>query len=118
MHQQTSRITQEHRTALPVREVLSRAKRFFPDQIGIYSAFFEKEGPQHVVMRGQGGEELVIAAVPIDDGSLITASTFLFDVQVARFFTSLAPYVAPAAVEAASEDVAGETPAESGEVGS
>ncbi len=95
MNQQRGRITQDHRTALPAQEVLERAKRFFADQNGIYAAFYEKGGPQHVVMRGQGGEEVVIAATPIEGGSQVTGSTLLFDQQVARFFASLEPYVEP-----------------------
>lgn len=115
MHQQTARITQDHRTALEPGEVLSRAKRFFQEQAGIYSAFFEKEGPQHVVMRGQGGEELVIAAVPIEGGSQVTGSTFLFDIQVARFFATLDPYLEPPPREPASGAPDESIPAEPGE---
>jgi|SRR5690606_24947287 len=95
MNQQSSRIHQEYRTALEPNEVLARAKRFFQSQIGIYAAFFEKEGPRHVVFRGQGGEELVVGVLPIAGGTLVTAGTYLFDVQVARFFTSLDPHVEP-----------------------
>ena len=89
---QTQRTLQEYRTTLPPREVLDRAKRFFARRNGIYSAFLEKEGPTFVTMRGQGGEEVVIGTSPIPEGTLVTGSTYLFDMQVARFFATLPPF--------------------------
>lgn len=96
MNQQSRRTLQEHHTTLAPAEVIARAKRFFAEQNGIYSAFFEKEGPGHVVLRGQGGEEIVIGVTPVDGGTQVTGSTYLFDVQVARFLSTLPPSVAPA----------------------
>ena len=44
-------------------------------------------------MRGQGGEELVIAATTPPGGgpTLVSGSTYLFDAQVSRFFSILPP---------------------------
>lgn len=80
---------QEHLTTLPPGEVLARAKHFFARRNGIYSAFIEQEGPNYATFRGQGGEEIVIAAHPADGGTRVTGSTYLFDMQVARFFVTL-----------------------------
>jgi hypothetical protein len=106
MHNQSNRQMQERLTSLPVPEVLEAATRFFARQSGVYSAFIEKQGPTHVVLRGQGGEEIVIGARVTDDGIMVTGSTYLFDQQVARFLDSLAPAnrrSAPAVVAPASE---------------
>lgn len=89
MHNQSNRQLQERLTSLPVPEVLDAATRFFARQSGVYSAFIEKQGPSHVVLRGQGGEEVVIAARATDDGIMVTGSTYLFDQQVARFLDAL-----------------------------
>ncbi len=89
---QTERTLQEYRTTLSPREVLAEAKKFFAKRNGIYSAFLEKEGPNFVTFRGQGTEEIVIAAAPADGGTLVTGSTYLFDMQVARFFATLPPF--------------------------
>jgi hypothetical protein len=43
-----------------------------------------------VTLRGQGGEEVVIAAIPGVGTTKVTGSTYLFDQQVARFFATLA----------------------------
>ena len=111
MHNQSNRQLQERLTSLPVPEVLDAATRFFARQSGVYSAFIEKQGPSHVVLRGQGGEEVVIAARATDDGIMVTGSTYLFDQQVARFLSSLAPAgrPSPAAAAAAASLPAGES---------
>jgi hypothetical protein len=90
-HQQSSRQLQETFTAVSVAEVLQQAVQFFARQSGIYSAFPEKRGPGHVVLRGQGGEELVIAARETPQGTAVSGSSYLFDQQVARFLASLPP---------------------------
>lgn len=86
---QTNRTLQEIVTTLGAGEVLDAAKRFFARQNGIYSAFPEQESAVHVTLRGQGGEEVVIGAAPTAGGTRVTGSTYLFDQQVARFFTTL-----------------------------
>jgi hypothetical protein len=63
----------------------------------VYAAFPEKEGPNHLVLRGQGGEEVVIAANADGASTLVTGSSYLFDQQVARFLASLPPASSSAA---------------------
>jgi hypothetical protein len=82
---------QEHLTPLAPDDVLARARKFFAQRNPLYAAFPEKEGPGFVTFRGQGGEEIVIAATPHDGGAgtLVTGSSYLFDMQVARFLSTL-----------------------------
>jgi hypothetical protein len=83
---------QETKTTLEAPAVLDAAKRFFTRRNPIYGAFLEKEGPTYVSFRGQGGEELVIGVAPADGGgTLVRGSTYLFDQQIGRFFTTLPP---------------------------
>jgi hypothetical protein len=89
---QSQRTLQEYHSTLPPAEVLAAAKRFFSSRSSLYAAFLDKEGPSHVTFRGQGGEELIIAALARDGATLVTGSTYLFDMQVARFFTTLPPF--------------------------
>jgi hypothetical protein len=91
MHQQSNRQLQERLTALPIADVIAMAARYFTRRSGVYAAFIEKQGPSHLVLRGQGGEELVIAARLTDAGTAVTGSTYMFDQQVARFLDSLPP---------------------------
>ena len=85
----------EMTTTLPPAEVLEQAKAFFGTRVPATAAFLEKEGPGHLVMRGQGGEELVFAVRAGERGTLVRGSTLLFDQQVKRFYTTLP--AAPAA---------------------
>ena len=87
---QRDRTLQETTTSHTPAEVLQAAKQFFARQTGIYAAFPEQESRTHVTLRGQGGEEVVIAALPGAGQTMVTGSTYLFDQQVARFFASLA----------------------------
>lgn len=82
---------QEQITVLPPDEVLSRARQFFARRNGIYSTFLEREGPGFVTFRGQGGEEVVIGTAKHDAGTRVTGSSYLFDMQVARFLSTLPP---------------------------
>ena len=86
---QSDRTVQETLTSLPPADVLAEAKRFFSRRANIYAAFVEQEGPTYITLRGQGTEEIVIAAVAGDNGTRVTGSTYLFDQQIARFFTQL-----------------------------
>ena len=86
---QTQRTMQEFRSTLPPAGVLAAAKGFFSPRNSLYAAFLDKEGPTHVTFRGQGGEELIIAAIARDGATLVTGSSYLFDMQIARFFTTL-----------------------------
>lgn len=81
----------EQRTSLEPRRVLDAAKAFFARRNTLYAAFVEQESPTHVSLRGQGGEEIVVSALPKDGQTLVTASTYLFDAQVSRFLATLPP---------------------------
>ena len=98
----SQRTLQEFRTPLPPAEVLERAKAYFTSRNGIYSTFLEQVGPTYMTFRGQGGEEVVIGAVEHQGATLVTGSTYLFDMQIARFMTTLPP----AEGMAVAEDVA------------
>jgi hypothetical protein len=86
---QSQRTMQEHRTTLAPAEVLSAAKEFFARRNSIYATFLEQESPSHVSFRGQGGEEIIIGVTERDGATLVTGSTYLFDMQITRFFTTL-----------------------------
>jgi len=79
---------------LPPGDVLARAKQFFAERVPHSSAFPEKEGPEFLLLRGQGGEELVISARTAEGGdgggwSKVRASTLFFDQALDRFFCTL-----------------------------
>jgi hypothetical protein len=93
----SQRTLQETTTDLSGDEVLARAKMFFADRPSLYATFLDKEGPGFRSFRGQGGEEIVIAVSSAPDGSgrtRVTGSSYLFDMQVARFFSTLTPVAA------------------------
>lgn len=90
-HQQTGRTLQQQRTSLPAADVLDAAREFFSRGSGIYSAFLEKQGPTWMSLRGQGGEEIVIAANEEAGGTAVTGSSYMFDAQVAQFLSTLPP---------------------------
>ena len=86
--------------ALATQEVLERAKRFFAERIPHVAAFVEREGPGFLVLRGQGGEEVVFSVrAPGGAGggggggggglTQVRASTLFFDQAVDRFFSTL-----------------------------
>jgi len=81
----------ETTTELGADEVLARAKIFFANRPSLYSTFLDKEGPGFASFRGQGGEELVIGVSPAPNGTgtRVTGSSYLFDMQVSRFFVTL-----------------------------
>ena len=99
---QQGRTLQETRTTLGTPEVLEAARRFFQRRNNVYAVFLEREGPGHLVFRGQGGEELVIAAQGADGATRVTGSTYMFDQQLARFLSTLPPAPAPAKAPAAT----------------
>jgi hypothetical protein len=90
------RTLQEYRTDLGGPEVLALAKRFFSERNPLYAAFLDQEGPTHATFRGQGGEEIAIGTSPVAGGTLVTGSSYLFDMQVGRFFATLPPIAAAA----------------------
>lgn len=97
-HHQSSRTLQHQRTALSTDEVLAAAREFFARRSGIYAAFLEKQGPNWMSLRGQGGEEIIVAANEESGGTSVTASSYMFDAQVAQFLASLPPAAEIAAV--------------------
>ena len=97
-HHQSSRTLQQQRTSLSTDEVLTAARDFFSRRSGIYAAFLEKQGPNWMSLRGQGGEEIVVAATEESGGTSVTASSYMFDAQVAQFLASLPPAAEIAAV--------------------
>jgi len=82
-------MTHETHTSLSGADVLARAKRFFQERVPNNAAFPEREGPGFLTLRGQGGEEIVLAVVATDGGTRVRASTLFFDQAVGRFFTTL-----------------------------
>ena len=82
---------QQAATSLAPAQVLAAAKEFFERRSGVYSAFLEKEGPAFLTLRGQGGEEIAIGVAPAAGGTAVTASSYMFDQQVAHFLSSLPP---------------------------
>lgn len=85
----SNKTMQELTTTLPADEVLARAKSFFARRSSLYAAFLDKEGPGYCTFRGQGGEEIAIGTAPGNGGTRVTGSTYLFDMQVARFLDTL-----------------------------
>jgi hypothetical protein len=105
---QTDRTMQEYRTSLSPAETLAEAKAFFARRNNIYSVFPDREGPTFVTFRGQGGEELVIGVASTDGGTLVTGSTYLFDMQIARFLASLPPAAGASGVPSPAASMAPE----------
>jgi hypothetical protein len=86
---------QETTTSLSPADIFREAKTFFARQSGVYSAFAEQEGPTYITLRGMGGEEVAIGIAPVNEGggggTRVTASSYLFDQQIARFLSTLPP---------------------------
>jgi hypothetical protein len=79
----------ETMTSLDPAAVLGLAKRFFSERVPHQAAFPEKQGPTWLTLRGQGGEEIALAALPGEAGTRVRASTLLFDQTVHRFLSTL-----------------------------
>jgi hypothetical protein len=92
------RTLMETTTAMSPEAVLEGARRWFARRPTIYAAFVEQQGTGFITLRGQGGEEIAIAANLQDDATRVTGSSYMFDAQVSRFFATLPP--APTAVVA------------------
>jgi hypothetical protein len=92
MNHQASRTLQQTQTPLAPAAVLAAAKQFFARRNSIYVAYPEKEGPTYVNLRGMGGEEVVIGVAETEGGTLVNGSSYLFDQQIARFFSTLPPF--------------------------
>ncbi len=89
------RTLQETRTSLSPDAVLAAARRYFVERNSLYPAFADESGPTFVTFRGQGTEEIVLAVTADAAGTRVTGSTYLFDQQLARFFTTLPPATVP-----------------------
>ena len=83
-------------TSLPATDIISRAKAFFAERVPNNAAYPEREGPTFLTLRGQGGEEIALAVMPVPGGSRVRASTLFFDQAVERFLSTM-----PEPVEAA-----------------
>jgi len=77
------------RTTLPASDVLEKAEEFFALRVPHNAAFPESRGPDYLVLRGQGGEEIAIRAAEDQGITAVRASTLLFDQAVSRFLSSL-----------------------------
>ena len=95
MHNQSNRTLQTQVTGASPADVLRSAREFFSRRNSIYAAFVEQEGPNYLTFRGQGGEEIVIAAFAQDGATIVNGSSYMFDQQVARFLATLAPAAQP-----------------------
>ena len=82
-------MTHETTTTLSPSEVLESAKTFFAERVPHQSVYVEYEGTSYATFRGQGGEELTVAVSATDHGTLVRASTLLFDQVIGRFFSTL-----------------------------
>jgi hypothetical protein len=81
---------QETTTTTSPDEVLARAKKFFTNRPSLYATYIDEEGPGFCTFRGQGGEEIAIGVSQTSDGGTrVTGSSYLFDMQVSRFFSTL-----------------------------
>lgn len=89
-------MTYETLTSLDPAAVIGRAKEFFANRVPHNAAYPEKEGPSWLVLRGQGGEEIALAALPAAGGTKVRGSSLLFDQAVDRFLSTLPPAVASA----------------------
>jgi hypothetical protein len=78
-------------TALAPDDVLARAKAFFGRRVPAMAAFPEREAPGLLILRGQGGEEIVFAAIAAAGGTSVRGSTMLFGANIQRFFGTLPP---------------------------
>ena len=107
VNSQRGRTLQEAVTTASPDEVIAAAKRFFGRRNSIYSAFLEKEGHGWATFRGQGGEEIAVGTASTDGGTRVSASTYLFDQQVARFLANLP--AGALTVEAGVDQTAGAT---------
>ena len=79
----------ETTTTLQPAEVLDRATAFFGERVPHSAAFPEQRGDDHLLLRGQGGEEVAIAVRAAAGGTRVRGSTLLFDHALDRFLSTL-----------------------------
>lgn len=85
----------ETTTSLPPAEVLDRAIAFFGERMPLRAAFPERRSDDHLMLRGQGGEEIALAVRAGAEGTRVRGSTLLFDQALDRFLSTL-PVAEPA----------------------
>ncbi len=78
-------------TSLDGQAVLDRAEAFFGERVPLQAAFPERRGGEHLVLRGQGGEEVAIAVRTEGRDTRVRGSTLLFDQALGRFLSTLPP---------------------------
>jgi hypothetical protein len=76
-------------TTLDGPSILQRAKRFFAERVPLNAAYPEREGPNYLTLRGQGGEEIAFAIWTTPGGTRVRVSTLFFDQVVDRFLSTL-----------------------------
>ncbi|MGH7562125.1 MAG: hypothetical protein ACRENB_14025 [Gemmatimonadales bacterium] len=76
-------------TSLEPGAVLSRAKAFFAERVPHHAAYPEREGPTFLTLRGQGGEEIALAAYPSGGATRVRAATLFYDQAIDRFLSTL-----------------------------
>jgi len=76
-------------TQLAPDEVLDRAIAFFSSRVPLEAAFPEQRSAGHLVLRGQGGEEIAIAARSDQGVTRVRAATLMFDGTLRRFLVTL-----------------------------
>lgn len=81
----------ETTTSLSAADVLKRAREFFSDRVPYNNVFPDKSGADFATFRGQGGEELVVAASAEGGTTRVRGSTQLFDQLIDRFLSTLPP---------------------------
>ncbi len=89
-------MTYEITTSLSGAEILARAKNFFAERVPQVAAYPEREGNNWLTLRGQGGEEVVIAVFDTPEGRRVRGSTLFFDQALDRFLSTLPPAEAAA----------------------
>jgi hypothetical protein len=99
---QPDRTLQETVTTLSPAEVIESAKKYFAGRHNVYAAYLEQESATHATFRGQGGEEIVLGVSPVEGGTRVTGSSYLFDQQIARFFSTLPAKKAGSSLSAAT----------------
>lgn len=99
---QPDRTLQETVTTLSPAEVIDSAKKYFARRHNVYAAYLEQESATHATFRGQGGEEIVIGVTSADGRTRVTGSSYLFDQQIARFFSTLPAVKAGSPLSAAT----------------
>ena len=91
-NQQRSRTLQQVRTTLARRSGARRGEGVLRAALGhLLGLSRSRPGPTYLTLRGLGGEEIAIGVAAGDGGTTVSASSYMFDQQVARFLSTLPP---------------------------